>query len=156
MKIGEQAPDLSFSDHEGIQLRLRDLFSEGCVVVFFYPRDNTVVCTKEACSFRDSYDDFLELGASVVGISPDSDESHSRFASKHNLPFHLVSDEDGQIRKAFGVSSFLGILPKRMTFVIDTKGAIRNIVRDKYNASSHIDQSLDLVRKIQNQDSNGN
>ena len=80
-------------------------------MLFFYPKDGTAVCTKEACSFRDAYEDFVQAGAVVIGVSSDSAESHQAFASGHRLPFVLLADADGSLRKAFGVPKTLGIMP---------------------------------------------
>ena len=97
------------------------------VVLFFYPKNGTAVCTKEACSFRDAYEDFFQAGAVVIGVSSDSLESHQAFASGHRLPFLLVADTDGRLRKAFGVRKTLGFLPGRVTYVIDKAGVVRHI-----------------------------
>ena len=84
-----------------------------------HPKDGSAICTKEACEFRDAYDQFAEAGAVVIGVSGDSAECHSAFAARHNLPFYLVSDADGSIRKAVGVPKTLELLPGRVTYVID-------------------------------------
>ena len=148
MKIGEHVPDLTVTDHKNQELKLSALYQQGCLVLYFYPKDGTPVCTKEACSFRDAYDDFLEAGATVIGVSGDSDSSHSSFASKHDLPFHLVADEDGLLKNTFGIKSLLGIMPERATFVIDQMGIVREIVRSSFSADKHVDESLQLVQKL--------
>jgi hypothetical protein len=106
------------------------------VVLFFYPKDGSAICTKEACAFRDAYGQFAEAGAVVIGVSGDSAERHSAFAARLNLPFYLVSDADGSIRKAFGVPKTLGLLSGRVTYVIDKEGVVTRI-RDRRPAPPH-------------------
>src|SRR5689334_14945153 len=103
IQAGETAPDFSATCADGRALRLSDFRGQKAVVLFFYPADDTLICTQEACAFRDSYEAFVEAGAEVIGISGDSDASHQAFAGKHRLPFHLISDADGSLRKLFGV-----------------------------------------------------
>lgn len=148
MKIGEHVPDLSVTDQNNTELKLSSLYKQGCLVLYFYPKDGTPVCTKEACSFRDAYDDFLEAGATVIGVSGDSDASHHSFANKHKLPFHLVADENGILKDTFGIKSFLGLMPERATFVIDKKGVVRKIIRSSFSADKHVDESLELVHQL--------
>lgn len=116
------------------------------MVVYFYPADDTPGCTAESCSFRDSYEDFTEAGAEVVGISGDSVESHQRFAEKHRLPFHLLADVDGAAREAFGVGRTFGLLPGRVTFVIDPGGTIRKVFNSQFRPRKHIDEALATIR----------
>ncbi len=103
-------------------MNLGDLIGEKAIVLYFYPEDDTPGCTAEACSFRDGYEDFVEAGAEVVGVSSDSAEAHGRFAAGNGLPFILLSDDGGEVRRLYGVSSTSGIFPGRVTYVID-KGA---------------------------------
>lgn len=104
------------------------------VVVYFYPKDDTPGCTAEACAFRDQYQDFTQAGAEVIGISSDGPESHAHFAGKHRLPFVLLSDQGGAVRKAYGVSAMLGLLPGRVTFVLDKSGTIRHMFSSQLRA----------------------
>jgi len=124
------------------------LASAGCLVLFFYPRDGSPVCTKEACSFRDVYSEFTRLGATVIGISGDSEASHLKFATDHNLPYHLVSDESGKLKSIFGIKDVLGLIPGRATFVIDKEGVVRGIIKGLIQADKHVDGSLDLVKQL--------
>ena len=148
MKIGSQAPDITLPDQRGEPVRLADLLREGPVVLFFYPKDDTPVCTAEACAFRDDHDSFAEAGATVVGVSSDSAESHRRFSSRHGLPFTLLSDEDGLARKSFGVPKVLGLLPGRVTYVIDSSGEIRHVFSSQLQARSHVEEALATVRRL--------
>jgi peroxiredoxin Q/BCP len=127
---------------------LATLWSERIVVLFFYPRDNSLVCTKEACSFRDAYEDFVSAGATVVGVSGDSAESHEQFASRNRLPFLLATDADGALRRAFGVPKTLGLIPGRVTYVIDRQGVIRHVFNGQFAADRHVREALDAVRAL--------
>ena len=147
--VGHPAPDLSLSTHTGEQLSLADYRGKHPVVVFFYPKDGTAVCTKEVCSFRDAYDDFTEAGAVVIGISSDSEARHQSFAQKHGLPFLLVSDKDGNARRAFGVAKTMGIFPGRVTYVIDREGIVRHIFNSQFAADRHVEEALEIVRKLE-------
>ena len=146
--VGDPAPDLSMSTHTGERLSLADYRGKHPVVLFFYPKDGTAVCTKEACSFRDAYEDFTEAGAVVIGISSDSAARHQSFAEKHKLPFLLVSDQDGNARRAFGVPKTMGVFPGRVTYVIDREGIVRHIFRSQFAADRHVQEALDVVRKL--------
>ena len=112
------------------------------VVIFFYPKDNSPVCTAEACAFRDSYERFRDAGAEVIGVSADSDLSHKRFAGRHKLPFHLISDSDGSLRALFGVPKTLGLFPGRVTYLIDRQGVVRHLLSSQLQASRHVDEML--------------
>ena len=146
--VGDPAPDLSMSTHTGEQISLGDYRGKHPVVVFFYPKDGTAVCTKEACSFRDAYEDFTQAGAVVIGISSDTAARHQSFAEKHGLPFLLVSDQDGDARRAFGVPTTLGVFPGWVTYVIDREGIVRHIFSSQFAADRHVQEALDVVRKL--------
>jgi peroxiredoxin Q/BCP len=118
------------------------------VVLFFYPKDGSPVCTKEACAFRDAYEDFVEAGAVVIGISGDSASQHQVFASNHQLPFMLISDSDGNARRAFGVPKSLGLLPGRVTYVIDREGIVRHIFSAQFSADRHVKEALQIIRTL--------
>ena len=127
LSIGQPAPDFTLKTTTGDTFRLSEQRGRH-VVLYFYPKDDTPGCTAEACSFRDQYEDFLELGADVVGISSDSEASHQKFTQKHRLPFPLLADGGGQVRKLYEVPrALLGLLPGRVTFVIDKAGVIQYI-----------------------------
>ena len=148
INIGDPVPDISFQTQSGETVSLKSLLGQKIVVLYFYPKDDTPGCTKEACGFRDSYTVFQEAGAEVIGVSSDTPTSHQQFASKYQLPFNLLSDTRNQARKAFGVPPTLGILPGRVTYVIDTSGVVRHIFNSQMNLQGHIDDSLKIVKAI--------
>src|SRR5207245_7911320 len=123
---GDPAPDFALPDRGGRTVRLGDYRGKQAVVLYFYPKDDTPGCTKESCTFRDQYQDFQDAGAEVIGVSSDSSESHEKFATKYRLPFVLLSDRGGAVRKAYGVPSTLGVLPGRVMYVIDREGTVRH------------------------------
>src|SRR6188768_604683 len=126
LQPGDRIPDLTLPGPGGAPTNLVELATKKTLVVYFYPKDETLGCTVEACSFRDSYEDFTAAGAEVVGISDDSTESHESFAKHHRLPFVLLSDPGGKARDAFGVKpSAFGLIKGRVTFVVDRGGVIR-------------------------------
>ena len=141
------APHVTLALHNGERVALADLWAQHVVVLFFYPRDDSLVCTKEACAFRDSLPDFSKVKAEVVGISRESVASHDKFKKKFKLPFPLASDEDGKVTEAYGVwveksmygKKYMGI--ERATFLIDAKGVIRDIWR-KVKVDGHADEVL--------------
>jgi peroxiredoxin Q/BCP len=145
--VGHPAPPFSRTDQDGRQVVVGP-DQEGVVVVYFYPKDETYGCTAEACGFRDEYAVFDDVGARVVGISPDSDESHRSFARNHNLPFSLVSDHDGRLRELFDVPKTMGLLPGRVTFVIDAGGVVRHVFNSQLRARKHVDEAVKLVREL--------
>ena len=118
------------------------------MVVYFYPKDFTRGCTAEACSFRDSYEAFKDLGAEVIGISSDSQDSHRDFAQQHHLPFILLSDADGSVRKAYEVKKSLGLFAGRVSFVIDKKGIIRLIFSSQTRATAHVEEALNVLKSL--------
>lgn len=148
VKVGDQAPLLTLTTQTGETIRLGDFLGEKVVVLFFYPKDGTTVCTKEACAFRDAYDQFAEAGAVVIGISSDSAASHQSFAAKHGLPFYLASDPKNEARKAFGVPWSLGFLPGRVTYVIDKAGIVQLVFSGLLMADRHVSEALEAVRKL--------
>lgn len=127
---------------------LKDFKGKKSVVLYFYPKDDTPGCTVESCTFRDSYEVFKEVGAEVIGISSDSKDSHQKFASKYQLPFLLLSDEGGEIRKLYGVPSTMGLLPGRVTFVIDKNGIIRQVFSSQFRPKRHIEEALKTLETI--------
>jgi len=129
-------------------VRLKDLLGTREVVLYFYPKDNTPGCTAEAKAFRDSYEAFKEVGAEVVGVSSDSADSHADFASKCSLPFTLLSDRDGKVRKLYGVPSTLGLLPGRVTYVIDAGGIIRHVFNSQLNPTKHVEEAIGVLKSM--------
>jgi peroxiredoxin Q/BCP len=145
VKAGQRAPDFTLPDGDGKDVRLSGLRGKP-VVLYFYPKDDTPGCTKEACSFRDQYQDFQEAGAVVLGVSSDSSEKHKKFAERHRLPFTLLSDGGGKVRKLYGVPATLGLLPGRVTFVIDAEGVVRHVFNSQLDATRHVTEALDVLR----------
>ena len=148
LNAGDQTPDVTLQLHNGESIPLADLYRDRVVVLFFYPKDNTAICTREACAFRDSYEKFVEAGATVVGVSSDSAESHERFADKHRLPFLLATDTDGALRRAFGVPKTLGLLPGRTTYVIDRAGVVRHVFSAQFAADAHVQEALKAIHSL--------
>jgi thioredoxin-dependent peroxiredoxin len=147
---GTRAPEIELPVRGGSRVRLSDYRGVKTVVLYFYPKDFTLGCTVEACTFRDSYEDFVELGAEVIGVSSDSVESHDGFAQKHRLPFVLASDPDGAAARAFGVPAQLfGLVKGRVTFVIDKDGIVRDAFNSQIRAKTHVERALSLVRSLQ-------
>lgn len=149
IQVGDRVPDFTLPTQKaGESFHLHDMLGKSILVIYFYPKDDTPGCTAEACSFRDSYEVFKQAGAEVIGISSDSETSHQKFAAKHSLPFVLISDKGGAVRKLFGVPTTMGILPGRVTYVVDEQGIVRHIFSDMLNAQKHITEALKIVKEI--------
>lgn len=131
-------------------MSLRSFRGKKAVVVYFYPKDDTPGCTAESCAFRDQYEIFKETGAEVLGISADTVESHRQFSGKYKLPFYLLSDLDGTVRKLYGVKATLGILPGRVTFVVDKEGIVRHSFSSQLQPTKHIEEALKILKEAGN------
>jgi peroxiredoxin Q/BCP len=147
LTVGDPAPHFQAVLQDGSTFNLADLLGKKIVVLFFYPKDHTPVCTKEACAFRDSYEKFVAAGAEVIGVSSDSQASHRSFAEKHRLPFPIISDHDRSLRKLFGVPNPLGFIPGRVTYVIDRQGVIRMVFSAIFASDDHVEKALEAVQK---------
>jgi thioredoxin-dependent peroxiredoxin len=147
--VGDQAPDFTLPSQSGEPVRLSERLGEQVVVLYFYPRDNTPGCTAEACAFRDSHEVFSEAGAEVIGVSSDSADRHAAFAGRYDLPFTLLSDAGGHVRKTYGVPAVLGVLPGRVTYVIDRQGTVRHVFKSMTNIDQHVGDALAVVRRLQ-------
>ncbi len=145
LNIGDRAPDFCANTSDGRRICLADYLGKRDLVVFFYPKDGTPICTQEACAFRDSYERFVEAGAEVIGVSGDTAESHREFARQHRLSFPLISDADGSLRESFGVPKTLGLFPGRVTYVIDKSGIVRLIFSAQLASDSHVRQALEAL-----------
>lgn len=151
VKEGDKAPDFVIDDSEGNKVKLSD-FRGKKVVVYFYPKDDTPGCTKEACDFRDNLKKFKAMNAEVLGVSNDNQDSHKKFADKYNIPFTLLCDTDKKVSEAYGVyeekekfgRKYWGIT--RSTFVIGEDGRIKKIFY-KVNPEQHIEEALHAVQK---------
>jgi len=136
LNVGDQAPAFEAKDSEGKTVRSTDVYGKSTVVIYFYPKDDTPGCTKEACGIRDDYGEFQKLGIPVYGVSFDSVESHQKFKTKYNLPFVLLADTGKQIAKAFGVADDKTRFAPRMTFIVGTDGKIAYVNR-KVTPATH-------------------
>ncbi|HEX9032151.1 MAG TPA: peroxiredoxin [Streptosporangiaceae bacterium] len=148
VQVGDKAPDFTLPSQAGEPVRLYDRLGQRVVVLYFYPKDDTPGCTAEACAFRDSHEIFSDAGAEVIGISSDSVDKHASFAGRHQLPFTLLSDKGGKVRKSYGVPAVLGLLPGRVTYVIDREGVVRHVFNSMTHISQHIDDALKIVREL--------
>jgi peroxiredoxin Q/BCP len=148
MNPGDQAPDFELPDQDGQQRKLSDLLAGGPVVLFFYPAAMTAGCTKESCHFRDLAKEFAEAGAQVVGISADGVDKQHQFASKHSFGYPLLSDTDRAVATAFGVKrGRISITPvQRATFVINTDGTVRDVIKSEINMNLHADKALESLK----------
>ena len=148
LKVGDKIPNFAAKDTNGADFDSQNIVGHKPVVIYFYPKDNTPGCTTQACSFRDQYEDFKDLGAEVIGISSDSVTSHQQFTNQYKLPFILLSDGDKKIRKLFGVPAQLfGLVPGRVTYVADKNGVIQMIF-DNLMAAKHIPKALSTIKKL--------
>jgi thioredoxin-dependent peroxiredoxin len=147
VRVGDQAPDFTLPDQTGRLVSLRGLRGR-TVVLYFYPRDHTMLCTAEACDFRDAYEMFAQAGAEIVGISSDPPASHRGFATQHALPFLLLSDVGGMVRERYGVPKLLGILPGRVTYVIDAQGIVSQVIQSAFSVGAHVQGSLRSVQAL--------
>jgi thioredoxin-dependent peroxiredoxin len=147
--VGNEAPDFELPASGGKRVKLSSYRGNKTVVLYFYPKDDTPGCTAESCSFRDAYQDFLDAGAEVIGVSSDDVGSHEAFATKHRLPFTLLSDVDGRVRKSFGVKSTLGLFPGRETFIIDKRGIVRDAFNSQLRVNEHVSRALSLVKRLE-------
>ncbi len=147
VQVGHSAPDFTLLDQSGTSVHLGDFLGKKHIVLYFYPKDNTAICTEEACAFRDSYEVFKGGGAEIMGISSDPVESHQQFAQEHQLPFKLLSDGGGVIRKRYGVPTAFG-LPGRVTYIIDRQGIVRRMFFSQYTSKKHVDVALEALQSI--------
>jgi len=147
VRIGDKAPLFEAISDDGDKIVLSDFIGKHNIVLYFYPKDDTPGCTREACAFRDNWDLLKDYDVVVIGVSSDSVESHKRFKEKYKLPFILISDPDGKIRELYGAKGF--ILPGRVTFVIDKNGIVRHIYKSQFNPANHVNEALKALEKIE-------
>jgi peroxiredoxin Q/BCP len=148
VSVGDPAPDFTLLAATGEPVSLSQFKGRSEVVLFFYPKDQSLVCTVEACYFRDSFDALQSAGAEVIGISADPVESHRRFAERNRLPFRLLSDPDGSVRARYGVPRTLGVIPGRVTYLIDSQGIVRHIVSSQFQPGRHVTEMLSVLKQI--------
>ena len=148
LQTGDTVPLFSALDTNGNVFESNTLVGIKPFVLYFYPKDDTRVCTEQACTFRDQHEDFKALGAEVIGVSSDSIKSHQKFAARYRLPFVLLSDSDKKLRKLFGVpNDLLGLIPGRVTYVVDKNGIIQ-LVFNSMSGKIHIEKALEILKRI--------
>jgi len=147
VKEGDSAPDFSGPTYDGSQLGLKDFVGKKNVVLYFYPKDDTPGCTKEACSFRDNIDSVRKMGAEIIGVSLDNVESHKKFASKYKLPFPLISDKEKRIAEAYGVLKEHGMSTNRVTFIIDKAGKVAKVF-PKVDVTKHTEEVIATLKEL--------
>jgi thioredoxin-dependent peroxiredoxin len=148
VNVGSVAPGFTLSSQSGEMVSLEDFTGNKPVVLYFYPKDDTPGCTKQACAFRDDFEEFGKLDAEVIGISSDSVESHKSFAAKYDLPFTLLSDEGGKVRKLYGVPNTFGLFPGRVTYVIDQEGVVRHVFSSQVETARHVEEALKVLHSV--------
>ena len=149
LKIGDKIPEFILLDQDENSFSITDFLGKRNLVIYFYPKDDTPGCTKEACAFRDEFEAFSDLDALVIGISGDSPESHRDFIKKYNLPFTLLSDENDEVRKLFGVNgNYLGLIPGRVTFIADKKGIIQFVFDSQSKATKHVEEAQRVLSEL--------
>lgn len=146
LRVGDPLPDVTLVGETG-PVRLRDRLGRNALVIYFYPKDLTFGCTREACTFRDQYEDFVAAGAEVIGVSRDDAASHASFKAHHRLPFTLLTDPRGELANAWGVKRTLGI-PGRVTFVFDKDGVCRHRFDSQIWFGKHVSEALDVVKRL--------
>lgn len=152
IKVGDKAPDFTLPSQMGDNVTLSEYFGKKNIVLYFYPKDESKGCTREACKFRDSYDLFASLGAEVLGVSSQSVESHKSFATHHGLQFILLSDKKNEVRELYGVPATMGIIPGRVTFIIDKKGIVRHIFSSQFQTEKHIEEAKEVLGKLREEE----
>jgi thioredoxin-dependent peroxiredoxin len=152
VKVGDKAPDFTLPSQLGDNVTLSEYIGKQNIVLYFYPKDETTGCTKEACSFRDSYQELTSLSAEVLGVSGQSVESHKSFASHYGLPFLLLADVDDKVRELYGVPKTMGFLPGRVTYIIDKKGVVRHVFVSQTQATRHVQQAKDILTQLQQEE----
>jgi thioredoxin-dependent peroxiredoxin len=153
IKIGSTIPEFALKDQNGNLFDISSVRGKKSMVIYFYPKDDSPGCTKEACSFRDQFEVFTEAEAVIIGISSQSVESHKEFAKKYRLGFTLLSDEGNKIRKLFGVpTNFFGLLPGRVTYVTDKSGKVIYIFNSQTQATQHVDEALKILKDLKEPD----
>lgn len=151
LQVGDEAPSFDVTSSDGKRLRLEEYRGKKVVVLYFYPKDNTRVCTAEACGFRDMYEELMAKDIEIIGVSIDSDASHRGFAEKHRIPFPLVADPEKALARRYGATGgMIGLigLTKRVTFVIDKNGRIAGVFDSMRDAGAHLDGVKQTVARL--------
>ncbi len=143
IKIGDRFPSFTLKDHNSNTFDINSFLGKNNLIVYFYPKNETYNCTKQACNFRDDFSTFKDLDCEIIGVSNDSPKSHLSFKNNHNLPFTLLSDRNGEIQKKLELPrNIFGLIPGRITFVIDNKGIVIKIIDSAINMRKHIEDAL--------------
>ncbi|MEE9348956.1 MAG: peroxiredoxin [Flavobacteriaceae bacterium] len=150
LKIGDKLPNFTLKDQDGNDFTSANYIGKKAMVIYFYPKDDTPGCTKEACAFRDEFEVFTDLNAMVIGISSDDVASHKKFALKYKLPFTLLADTKKEVRKLFGVPSFMGAIPGRVTYVINKQGEVAYVFNSMRKAEKHISEAKKILEELKN------
>jgi len=146
---GSKVPSFALKDQDGKLFDIQAVLGKKNLVIYFYPKDDSPGCTKEACYFRDQFEVFNQVDAKIIGISGQSVESHKKFAEKYHLSFTLLSDEGNKVRKLFGVPTDLfGVLPGRVTYVVDKTGTVLYVFDSQSQATKHVDEALRILKEL--------
>ena len=146
LKPGDKLPHFVLNDENHNPVDISSITGK-YLVLYFYPKDDTPGCTKEACSFRDSYSELIQAGAVVLGVSSDSPDSHTAFRKKYNLPFSLLSDTDGELRKLLGVpTNLFGLLPGRVTYIFNPEGRLVYRFDSQFSPEKHVQEALKIIK----------
>lgn len=149
LTIGDKIPTFELPDQNGNLFKVESMIGQKNLVIFFYPKDDSQGCTKEACSFRDQFEVFADANAMIIGISGQSVESHLRFSAKHRLNYTLLSDKGNKVRKLFGVpGNLFGLIPGRVTYVIDRDGKVVYLFNSQLQAEKHVEETLSILQKL--------
>lgn len=147
IKVGDKIPSFKLYDQNGKLFAINSTIGKP-LIIYFYPKNETPGCIKEACKFRDDFEIFKDLGATIIGISGDDVASHKKFGKKYNLPFTLLADTKNEVRRLFGVPKNLIFIPGRVTYVIDKDRIVRYIFNSQFKAEKHIENSLNVLREL--------
>lgn len=148
IQLGDKCPNFSLPNQSGELINISDYLDKQKLVLFFYPKDDTPGCTKEACEFRDRYAEFLDSDCVVFGISSDTESSHVGFIQKHSLPYSLLADREKKVRKLFGVpGNLFGLIPGRVTYIINEESIVIGVFNSQLDPIGHIDAALKLIRQ---------
>ena len=149
IEVGSKVPIFELKDQNGELFKLEAVLGKKNLVIYFYPKDDSPGCTKEACSFRDQFKVFADADAIIIGISAQSVESHLKFAKKHRLNYTLLSDTGNGVRKLFGVpANFFGLIPGRVTYVVNKEGKVMYLFNSQIQAEKHVNEALRILQKI--------
>jgi len=154
LKVGTKAPDFTRKASNGERITLKKFRHKNLVVLYFYPKDETPGCTKEACGFRDSYESLKKMGVKVIGVSGDSNDAHQAFASHHSLRFALLSDSNNSLLNLYGVPLFKESMHKRVTFVIDKEGTIADVIQDTSDGAEHVTKAITALTDLEKHETN--